>query len=524
MHHLPRRGRHGAGTRPSTKVAAALSLLLALVVGFCVTSISPARAADPGVAPVTDYANYPDGLGIVVAGCNGGNALTGVDFAVGGVHHAQLGDFTLHAGDVITMTWTGFGSGCEQQGISLSAKRAFQNTFDINDDQQLVQPFAYCGPGGTSCADAGNTLTLTVPPVNVACNFQIDAALGPPLADVGPHGSYYSNSLRGDNGTNMLISANNGGESHCNLPPEATTAVSCAAGGLSVHVVNPDNLDAITVSITKDGKPVVTDQPVAAAGGTFDTVVPLADHTPSHVVITADVDGTPTSLFDDTVTLDCTHPAATVAPRCAAGGSGAVVTLTNEGAELPVVFDINHGDQLVRVAPNATETVVLPIGEDDSMHVTVTAEGQSTPLFDGDVTVNCVQPSAAIALSCTTGATLTLGNAGALPTTLTVTKNGTQIDSVDVPAGGTVTRDYPLQEDEVATFAVTGAGFDSGPLAATHDCTQVQGAEQTRAASIPRTGADIEPMLLLAGLLLAFGGTLVATGRGLVFAAGRRRR
>ena len=92
----------------------------------------------------------------------------------------------------------------------------YQGNFDPNDNQHLLLPFAYCGPGG---ADCNGSLTLTVPAANVACNFQIDAVLGPPLNNVGPNGSYYNSSSRQDHnkpwgtnagGTNMLISANNG--------------------------------------------------------------------------------------------------------------------------------------------------------------------------------------------------------------------------------------------------------------------------------------------------------------------------
>jgi len=595
-------------------VAAALGLLVALVMGLAVTSSVTATAADPTPAPITDFLHYPDGIaGLVPAGCDGTNVLAGVDFAVGGVHHASLFDFTLHAGDVVTMTWTGFGEGCDAAGISLSAKRAFDNFFDPNDNQHLLLPFSYCGPGGAACA---GSLTLTVPAANVACNFQIDAVLGPPLNNIGPNGSYYGSALRkqtgkpyGD-GTNMLISANNGGQSHCNLPPEPSTKLSCAHGGLDVSVINPDNLDDITVSITKDGTPVVTDQPVVHGGGTYATTVPMADHVPTHIVVTALVDGVNTSLFDDTVTLDCTHPEATVVVRCADGElpTGVVVTLTNPGAELDATFTVTTVNspgalQVVKVAPDGTETIVIPATEGHPIHVTVTADGQTAALYDATVTANCVdahatithtcasggatveltnpdgqspakftitvdgvqlggvvevpaggtqsvaipvtedktstisvteattgdallatetftqdcvKPAVTITLSCEKGATLAFTNTGELPVTLTVTKGGTVIDTVTVPAGGSISKDYALAEDETATFRVTGSGFDSGNLAATHDCTTVLPFETTRPAALPRTGASIEPMLLLAGLLLAFGGMFVALGSGLV--------
>src|SRR5690349_14647206 len=109
MRYVPRGRRLSASVRPRAKVAAALGLLVALVMGLAVTSSVTATAADPTPAAITDYAHYPDGIsGLVPEGCDGTNVLTGVDFAVGGVHHASLGDFALAAGNVITMTWTGF--------------------------------------------------------------------------------------------------------------------------------------------------------------------------------------------------------------------------------------------------------------------------------------------------------------------------------------------------------------------------------------------------------------------------------
>ncbi|MEY2569979.1 MAG: hypothetical protein QOE63_329, partial [Acidimicrobiaceae bacterium] len=327
-------------------------------------------------------------------------------------------------------------------------------------------------------------------------------------------------------------------------------------------------------------------------------------------VVTALVDNVVTTLFDQTVTLDCTNPQATVAVRCADGElpTGIVVTLTNPGAELDATFTLTTVNspgamQVVKVAPDGTETIVIPATEGNPIHVTVTADGQTEALFDADVTANCVDPHAAIThtcasggatveltnpdgqsparftitvdgtqfgdvvavpaggtqsvaipvtedktstisvteattgdallatetftqdcvkpavtitLSCDKGATLAFTNTGELPVTLTVTKGGTVIDTVTVPAGGSISKDYGLTEDETATFRVTGPGFDSGDLAATHDCQTVLGTETTRPAALPRTGTSIEPMLLLAGLLFAFGGMFVAISRGLV--------
>lgn len=612
---------NAAPVRLTSKVAAALGLIFALLAGLGVTTSSVASAADgPPPPPIVDYANYPDGIaGLVPPGCNGTNVLEGLQFTVnGGAPNASLSAFTLAAGDNIVMTWTGFGQGCAGAGISLSVKEAATQVFDPLDNQQLVLPFAYCGPGGASCD--GNTLSLTVPTLTVTCNFQIDAVIGPPLAVVGPNGSYYNSLTRGDHGkawstaqggTNMLISANNGGIGHCNLPPTADTELSCAEGGLLVTVVNPDNFDAITVTISKDGVPVFT--PGVPANGSVDRLVPLDEGVPAAITIVARVDGVLVTLFNQTVTLDCMKPQATVEARCAEGQgtTGALVTLTNPGAESDAVFTVN-GVQHV-IAPNGSEAFVLPGAEGSTLQVTVTAVGEAAPLFDEPVLVDCVNPAATLTHSCADGGTLvnltnpagqlpavftitvdgtpfgstvtvaggatssvlvpmtegqtstitvteaseanplasqaitqdcvnpsaslreecaanggaqfTYTNSGASSVDLTVTKNGTVIDTVTVPAGQTVTKTYPLAEDETGTFRVTGPGYDSGALPVNHDCAQVLPFEAERgSAALARTGSEVEPMLLLSALLLVLGGAFVGLGQLPALVGNRRSR
>ena len=97
--------------------------------------------------------------------------------------------------------------------------------FVLNDNQTLVS-FDSCGGDGPSCTNPNGgfgPLTITVPPLSVTCNFQVDSVIGPPLQVVGPDGSYYSQDSRKANGKpsgpNMLISAHNGGAGDCVQPP-----------------------------------------------------------------------------------------------------------------------------------------------------------------------------------------------------------------------------------------------------------------------------------------------------------------
>jgi hypothetical protein len=146
---------------------------------------------------------------------------------------------------------------------------------------------------------------------------------------------------------------------------------------------------------------------------------------------------------------------------------------------------------------------------------------------DSDFTMDCFHPAATVQNVCAAGgggATITFTNTGGeVPVDLTVTKNGSSIDTVTVPADGTVTKTYPLNEDETATFRVTGTDFDSGDQTVTHDCNQVQSLVLTPTTTtpqapvsdetLPRTGAgSTKPLLWFGGTLLLVGGFFLVLG------------
>jgi hypothetical protein len=169
----------------------------------------------------------------------------------------------LYPGDTITMHWTGFGgTQCDGDaiGVSLAVKKAPSPTFDPGTDQALLLDFAYCGSpegisGATSCESANNTLTLTLPGYDEACDYQIDAVIGGPLAVVGPGGSFYGSSFRPNGGPDMLITANNGG-------PEACTTVTKTVS-VSEGATDPGDRDYLIC--------------LTPAGGAVDAVQDLAD-------------------------------------------------------------------------------------------------------------------------------------------------------------------------------------------------------------------------------------------------------
>ncbi len=196
--------------------AVMLGVVALMVFGFGVApalGATGAQTASP--PPVTDYGQYPLGLGLIPDGCTseGASLLRGEQFSVnGGTPVSSLRDLgVIPSGATITMTWTGFATGCENVGLSLSRKIALTPGFDPTTNQYL-NVWSYCGPGGDACT---GTLALDLADAGEVNCYQYDATAGPPLRVVGPDGSFYSS----NGGFNMLISANNGGSGDCTPTP-----------------------------------------------------------------------------------------------------------------------------------------------------------------------------------------------------------------------------------------------------------------------------------------------------------------
>ncbi|MGH9247647.1 MAG: hypothetical protein ACRD29_25720 [Acidimicrobiales bacterium] len=233
-----------------------------------------------------------------------------------------------------------------------------------------------------------------------------------------------------------------------------------------------------------------------------------------------------------TIVHNCGDPVVVVT-ECAA--NGVLVTIVNEG-DVQAVPELN-GTPIVVPAGGSVERLI-PAAENESVPVLVT--WGDNVLYDQTVSHDCQRPAVTVTDPCVAnGARLTFTNSGALPVTLQVTKNGTVIDSVDVAAGGTESRTYPLSNGETATFRATGpGGFDSGPLGLTRSCattpsdpddpedpqrqarrssssgTQVLGTTFTRTGPNPaRTGSNSSDLFLVGLGLLTFGGLLVGGSR-----------
>jgi hypothetical protein len=203
-------------------------LLVAAAVLGVASSAMAQTSNDPSPTPITDFANYPLGLGIIPPTCTAPDATSIIlnpRFSVdGGPEVTDLRQLNLRPpAEQVVFRWDGFAPGCEGVGVALSGKISGATVFDPNINQ-IGDRSAYCGPepGMIPCtAPYQLTLFLTeqAGQLDPPC-FQVDASLGPPLAIVGPDGSYYG-ILNGQ--FNMLISAWNGGREPCGVPVTVTT-------------------------------------------------------------------------------------------------------------------------------------------------------------------------------------------------------------------------------------------------------------------------------------------------------------
>ena len=214
-----------------------------------------------------------------------------------------------------------------------------------------------------------------MPSRQVSCNFQIDAVIGAPLADVGPNGSFYSQDSRGANGKpsgpNMLIRANNGGEGdgQCVSPPTATAQFSCwlldGRTGAIVTVTNPDSDDSAIVDIEKNGTVVVNDLTVAPSG-TATGNVPFVNGETATVSVVNTFNGD--EIYSHSFTANCLNPQATATKSCVAGG--VQVHLSNLDATESATFSVSVDGPVTPhpVAAGPSEDFTVPVADHATAH------------------------------------------------------------------------------------------------------------------------------------------------------------
>ncbi len=473
-------------------LGAITALLALLLLGVAWLSADPGEAAAlPD--PITDYATYPAGL--VPAGCFA-PYLTGVQVTVNGVTNASRTVSVPVAKDSAVHT-------------TLTSGEATLVDDDFHRDCAEPAPTAQAE---LSCARGGVVVTVantaTVPVDYAVLKGDETDASGTVAANGGTAEVVVP--LAEDETATMTVDA--GGVTilgpqeftlDC-VQPGASIDHTCAAGGADVTLTNDgENPAEFTVEWLSELGAWQAEKVIVAGGGTQHVLVPIDED--ATVTITVTVDGT--QILQESVERNCVAPRASVTDDCAAGGI--IVTLTN-GGENDAAFTITaNGEQVgdeVVVPGRGTVDVVVPMDEGETATVVVSSNGHVVD--QATLTRHCIEGTVTFSASCAEGgATLTLVNAGQLPAVITLTKNGSVIDTITVDVAATLTRAYALEEDETATFRVTGPGFDSGDESVTLDCHEVAG---TKFSRLPTTGSSTQLLVTLAGLLLLVGGLMVA--------------
>ncbi len=267
------------------RITMALGAIIVAALSLTLVSLVAAPAAVAGAqtgTPIEEYASYPAPL---PDGCpDGARALIGVIYDNGrGGRESDLRRLDLRNGDTLTMTWDEYAPGCTTTdgapaiAVSMAAYDAGAGTFDPAIDQLLLPGWTSCGLGQQPCTrtDAGYRLSVTLPGTEVSCNIQTGAVIGPPLATVGPNGSYYRAVMRGDDRPTMLIGAANFATSPCPPPTTAapvvvaaattTTTVRAAVAGIEVTQA-PTSAPATTTTIGTQVEAATASLPATGRG------------------------------------------------------------------------------------------------------------------------------------------------------------------------------------------------------------------------------------------------------------------
>lgn len=244
--------------RTLTRIAA-----VALIAVGAVLTLTAAATAQTLPPLVTDYDTYPDTpQAQLTPGCDANGDIEGVQFSLNDADPvAGLADLgPVNAGDVLTMTWTGVSDDCVGSAVSLVVKVSQVPVFDQNRDQ-------FTPAGGyntTTLVDGPGTLSLTLPDLvgfGFGCAFQLDAIVGVPLAVVGPSGSDYSSSVRGDNQRTTVFSWFNGAYEVC----VAATTTTTTGSTTTTTEATTTTTEAPTTTVPGTTQPTTTTAPSTTA-------------------------------------------------------------------------------------------------------------------------------------------------------------------------------------------------------------------------------------------------------------------
>ena len=332
--------------------------------------------------------------------------------------------------------------------------------------------------------------------------------------------------------------------------PTASFSDNCDLGGIVVTLGNTAGTAAAHFTVTYGGTDHTVDVP---AGASSSVQVPVAEDTTGNVTVNAP--GLPNAPVTHSWARNCTDngstqssgaaaPTASLEHSCAIGGIR--VSLGNVAGTAPADFTLHYAgaDHAQQVAAGATATVTVPVAEDTTETVTVSAPGLTTQsdTFARDCTAtvpaqaHAVNPAVSFANACSNGITATLSNMSLANTTtdavtFTVTTPTGATEQVVVGPDQITKRSYDFANGTTGVLSVQAPGLAKQTTSYAKSCTSVLGEKlvngggkrtkspkpavqgEKAARQLPMTGAATGSWLRMAVLLLVAGSALAIAGR-----------
>ena len=334
--------------------------------------------------------------------------------------------------------------------------------------------------------------------------------------------------------------------------PTASFNDSCSLGGVVVTLGNTAGTAAAHFTLTYGGADHTVDVP---AGASTTAQVPVAEDTTGTVTVNAP--GLANAPVTHTWARNCTDntqtltaaPTASLEHSCEIGGIR--VSLGNVAGTAPADFTLHYdgADHAEQVAAGASKTVTVPVAEDTTSTVTVSAPGLSTQ--SDTFARNCsatvpaqahaVNPQVSFAKACVAGITATLSNMNLDDTTVdavtfTVTTPSGATELVVVGPNQITKRSYDVADGTTGVVSVEAPGLAKQTTSYAKSCTSVlgekvvnggvkttkapkpavegnQAVRGTGATRLPMTGSATGQYLQLSLLLLLAGSALALAGR-----------
>jgi hypothetical protein len=329
--------------------------------------------------------------------------------------------------------------------------------------------------------------------------------------------------------------------------PTAAFTNDCETGAILVTLGNTNGTAPAHFVVTYAN----ADHPYdVAAGATQSVSVPVDEDTTGSVQVAAQ--GLANTPITHTWARNCTTdtdqppaaaPTAAITHGCAIGGFH--VTLGNATGTAPADFTVGYdgADHPYAVPARTTTEFTVPVAEDHTSTLTVTAPGM-TPVddtFERDCSHTVppehhgINPAVVFSTACTTGITAQLSNMKLDDTTtdevtFTITTPTGAHEQVVVIANQITKRSYDIAEGTTGAVTVEAPGLTKKSKSYTKKCTNVLGEKLTKGTKgtkatktpavqgekvvqLPMTGAPSGAMVEGALLLLLAGFGLTIAGR-----------